>query len=161
MFGLASGGACGSPTKADMQTPAPGSALVGATVTFTWSKGCQATEYWLTVGTTPGGAELLHQSQGTSLSGTVGGLPTTGQPLYVRLWSMIAGVWQFTDYTYTAATAVTSQTLPVWLTIAAPPEAVDFGSQIVFIGDVNGDTVPDLAFSAPIAGGEILDLKTV
>ena len=72
-------------------------------MTFTWSKGCQATDYWLSVGTTPGGTDLYHQSQGSSLSGTVGGLPTAGQPVYVRLWSLISGAWQFNDYTYTAA----------------------------------------------------------
>jgi len=106
-FGAAT---CTPTTKADMQTPAPGAALAGATVTFTWSTGCQVAEYWLSVGTTSGGSDPYHRSQGTSLSGTVGGLPTTGQTLYVRLWSRIAGVWQFNDYTYTAAAAVPQMT---------------------------------------------------
>ena len=33
---------------------------------------------------------------------TVTGLPVDGRTLYVRLWSVIGGVWSFTDYTYTA-----------------------------------------------------------
>jgi len=107
------------------------------------------TQYWLYVGTTPGNNDLYSQPPGLNLTGTVTGLPTDGRQLYVRLWSLIGGVWQFNDYTYTAATAVTFQTLPVRLTIVAPPEAVDLGSQIVFIGDLNGETVPGLATSAP------------
>ena len=126
-------GGGGSTPKAQMQTPAPGTVLAGATVTFTWSVGSEATEYWLSVGTAPGGLTLYHQSLGTSLSGTVNGLPTTGQPLYVRLWSLIGGAWQFNDYTYTAVTAGTSQTLPVRLTSVVSPQAVDFGSQVVFV----------------------------
>jgi Subtilase family len=143
-------GGGGGSAKAVLQTPAPGTVLAGATATFTWSAGSGVLEYWLDIGTTPGGSNLLHQSQGPSLSGMVSGLPTTGQQVYVRLWSRFTGVWQqFNDYTYTAATAVTSQSLPVRLTIVAPSEAVDLGSQIVFIGELNGDTVPDFAISAP------------
>jgi hypothetical protein len=29
-------------------------------------------------------------------------LPTDGRTLYVRLWSLVSGAWQFNDYTYTA-----------------------------------------------------------
>jgi hypothetical protein len=27
-------------------------------------------------------------------------LPATSTTLYVRLWSLVGGVWQFIDYTY-------------------------------------------------------------
>jgi hypothetical protein len=92
-----------SPPEGVLQTPAPGTVLAGATVTFTWSAGSGVAEYWLDVGTTPAWSDLLHQSQGTNLSGAVSGLPTTGQTVSVRLWSRFTGVWQqFNDYTYTA-----------------------------------------------------------
>ena len=61
------------------------------------------TRYWLYVGSTPGGADLWSQDQGTNLSTTVSGLPIDGRTLYVRLYSVIGGVWSFNDYTYTAA----------------------------------------------------------
>jgi hypothetical protein len=100
------GATCTPASTAVLQTPAPGSTLAGATVIFTWSKGCEVAEYWLDVGTAPGGSDLLHQSQGTSLSGTVSGLPTTGQTVYVRLWSRFTEVWQqFNDYAYTACSS--------------------------------------------------------
>jgi hypothetical protein len=87
-----------------MQSPAPGSTLPGATVTFSWDGGSNVGEYWLQVGGTLFGYELFSQP-GAGLSQTVAGLPTDGQTLYVKLWSNIAGAWLLTDYTYTAATA--------------------------------------------------------
>jgi hypothetical protein len=33
---------------------------------------------------------------------TQSGLPTNGSAVYLRLWSQIAGAWQYNDYTYTA-----------------------------------------------------------
>ena len=70
---------------------------------FTWTGGTNVTRYWLYVGSTPGGADLWSQDQGTNLSTTVTGLPVDKRTLYVRLYSVIGGVWNFTDYTYTAA----------------------------------------------------------
>ncbi len=96
-------GAAGAAQKAAMTAPVPGSTLPGASVTFGWSSGSGVSQYWLYVGTSAGGNDLYGQSQGTSHAITVNGLPTDGRTLYVRLWSLIAGAWQFNDYTYTAA----------------------------------------------------------
>jgi Subtilase family len=91
--------------KAVLRTPTPGTTLAGNTVTFGWTAGGGVSEYYLYVGSTAGGSDLYNQSAGTSLSATVSGLPLDGRTLYVRLWSLIFGSWQFNDYTYTAATA--------------------------------------------------------
>jgi hypothetical protein len=49
------------------------------------------------------GSSNLYNSGGTTATTeTVSGLPTTGVKVYVRLYQMINGVWQSTDYTYTA-----------------------------------------------------------
>jgi hypothetical protein len=95
--------ACSPASPAAVQTPANGSTLPGAAVTFTWSQGCQVTGYGLAIGTSPGGWDVYNQWQWTNLSGTVSGLPTDGRPVYVRLWSYIGSGLQFTDYTYTGA----------------------------------------------------------
>jgi len=87
---------------AQVLSPANGSTFPAPEVTFSWSPGCQVTQYWLTIGTSPAGWDLYHQSQGTASSATVGGLPTDGRPVFVRLWSLIGGAWQFTDYAYRA-----------------------------------------------------------
>jgi murein DD-endopeptidase MepM/ murein hydrolase activator NlpD len=89
--------------KAVLTTPAPGTTLAGASVTFGWTAGSGVSQYYLYLGTTVGAYDLYGQSQGTNLSVTVNGLPTDGRTLYVRLWSMLASGWDFNDYTYTAA----------------------------------------------------------
>jgi hypothetical protein len=87
--------------KAVMSSPAPGSTLPGALVTFAWTPGTGVTQYALYFGSTPGAANLgSTYAAGTSFTAA---LPATGGALYVRLWSQIGGVWQANDYTYTAA----------------------------------------------------------
>ena len=86
-------------TPGTLTSPPPGSQLGGGTVSFGWSAGTGATEYWLEVGTTGvGSTNLYSQSQGLSLSGTVSGLPTNGSAVYVRLWTRLGGTWQFNNY---------------------------------------------------------------
>ncbi|HEX6737468.1 MAG TPA: hypothetical protein VF310_04245, partial [Vicinamibacteria bacterium] len=85
-------------------SPAPGSTLPGATVTFLWTDGFGASTYWLYVGNSLGGNDIYSASQGLTTEGTVSRLPTDGRTLYVRLWSWIDGQgWIFSDYTYRAA----------------------------------------------------------
>jgi hypothetical protein len=84
-------------------TPPPSSTLTSSTVTFQWTGGTGATDYWLYVGTAAGKNDLVSFGAATKLSATVAGLPTDGRRLYVRLFSMINGVWQYDDYWYTAS----------------------------------------------------------
>jgi trimeric autotransporter adhesin len=90
-------------TKAVMTAPALSSVLSGSNVTFTWSAAGGATSYWLDVGTVAGGFNLYTQGEGLSTSQAVTGLPTGGGTIYVRLWSAINGIWQYSDSTYKAA----------------------------------------------------------
>lgn len=97
-----SGGGGSSSQKAAMTSPAPGSRL-GTSATFSWTTGSGAAEYFFYLGTAPGSNNLLGRSMGTSTSISLSGLPTGGQPLYVRLWTRLATGWTYTDYTYYAA----------------------------------------------------------
>jgi len=97
-------------TKAVMSTPSPGSALSGSTVTFTWSAGVSASAYWLDVGTIQGQGTILAANVGLVTSKVVGGIPTTGGTIYVRLWTLLGGTWQYNDYTYTGATTAAMST---------------------------------------------------
>jgi hypothetical protein len=90
-------------TKAVITAPAPSSVLGGATVTFSWSAAAGATSYWLDVGTVAGGFNLYTQGEGLLTSQSVTGLPTGGATIYVRLWSAVNGIWQFSDSPYKAA----------------------------------------------------------
>jgi hypothetical protein len=92
-----------------MSTPTPGSTLPANPVTFTWSSGCNVAQFYLYVGTTVGGNDLYNQTQGTSMTGTVTINATSGQTLFVRLWSFLNTAasdltigWHFNDYTYIA-----------------------------------------------------------
>ena len=82
--------------------PSPGSILDGTSNTIILSAGSAATQYWLFVGTTPGGTELWNQNLGTATSTTVTGLPLNGSTLYFRLWSLVGGSWVFNEYQYRA-----------------------------------------------------------
>ena len=91
-----------TPARAQMVAPAPSSTLTSSTVTFQWTGGTGVSQYFLEVGSTEGLHEYFNQGL-TSLSATVSGLPTNGSRVWVRLWSMINGAWQWNDYTYTAS----------------------------------------------------------
>jgi hypothetical protein len=88
---------------ARMTSPANGTAFTNSTITFNWSAATGATQYYLWVGSSAGVNDLAVQDRGTNLNGTVSSLPVDGRALFVRLWSLIGGNWQFNDYTYTAA----------------------------------------------------------
>jgi hypothetical protein len=86
-----------------LTSPAPGSLLAGASVTFAWAAGAQATGYALWLGSTGVGSQNLYAS--TEMAGTsvaVTKLPTTGVKIYARLITYFNGAQSYTDYTYTA-----------------------------------------------------------
>jgi len=114
--------------RAQITSPAPGTTLPSSTVTFAWSPGIGVTEYWVDVGTSAGGTQLYSQSQGADVSVAVSGLPTNGSTIFVRLWSRIAGAWQFNDYAYTAAVG------PTRAEITSPaPNSILSGSTVTFV----------------------------
>jgi hypothetical protein len=101
-------------TLAELASPAPGSTLASSSVTFGWTAGSGVSKIVLYVGTRGVGSfDVYCASQGSSLSGTVSGLPTNGEPVYVRLWSYLSGGWQYVDYTFQASAAVAQLTSPV------------------------------------------------
>jgi hypothetical protein len=93
-----------TPASATVISPASGSTLTGTTATFTWTTGLLVSEYDLHVGTTGPGSSNVSWGLTTSQSTNVSGIPATGGTLYVRLYSLINGAWQYNDYTYTEAT---------------------------------------------------------
>jgi hypothetical protein len=94
-----------APQKAQLVTPAPSTTLTNSTVSFNWTGGVNATQYWLFIGSTPGASDILSRDVGLNLSTVVTGLPTDGRTLYVRLLSYIGG-WYSNEYTFTAASIV-------------------------------------------------------
>jgi hypothetical protein len=91
------------PKPAVLTSPAPNGPLPGASVTFTWSVAYGATSYKLFIGSTGAGSyNLYYNGNTTANSALAGGLPTNGEPIYVRLYTSFNGMLQYNDYTYTA-----------------------------------------------------------
>jgi len=103
-------------TPAVLTSPAHGSTLTSSSVAFSWSAGFGVTEYELWVGSAgAGSSNLNYPGVTTGTTETVTGLPANGATLYVRLYSKIAGAWQYHDYTYFA-----SRGTPAVLTTPTP-----------------------------------------
>jgi endoglucanase len=84
-------------------SPTAGSTIHGGTATFTWSSAPGVTQYWLSVGTSPGAGNVYDATQGVALTRTLKTLPKSGT-VYVRLWWKTATTkWTTVDTTYVAA----------------------------------------------------------
>jgi hypothetical protein len=97
----------GTAQAASITSPAPGSTLSGATVTFQFA-GTGVTRYRLYLGTTGAGSSNVYTpaafpaDQATAVQ--VNNIPTTGGTLYARLYSLVNSTWVYTDYTFTEST---------------------------------------------------------
>lgn len=133
-FGLVNDGTSGGGTptpppaqnvKADITSPAAGSTLPGNTTTFNWNAGSGAAEYFFYAGSTPGANNYYGNSTALNRSVTVSSLPTNGSTVYVRLWTRFGNGWQYTDYTYRAAT--TTAAAKAEITSPTPGSALPTG----------------------------------
>ena len=132
-----------------IQTPAPGSTLAGPSVTFTWNA-TGATAYWLDVGTTAGTGNLFGANVGTATSQTVSGIPTAGQTIYVKLWSLISGVWQSNSYTYTAANGLSAAVMQT-----PAPGSTLAGASVTFTWNASGASAYWLDVGTTVGQGNI------
>jgi hypothetical protein len=119
----------GATAPAAITSPANGSTLPGASVTFQWTSGTGVNQYWLSISKTGvGGGDLYNADPGPGLvtSKTISGLPTDGSTIYVRLYSHIGSNWPSLDYTYTASGGAPA-------TITSPPNGSTLaGSSVTF-----------------------------
>jgi sugar lactone lactonase YvrE len=93
----------GTTEPASLLSPTPGGTLMGTSVKFAWSTGGGVSAYDLHLSAVaPGGYDLYLTGHITGTSTTVHGLPTNGETIYARLYSIINGVTVYNDYTYTA-----------------------------------------------------------
>jgi sugar lactone lactonase YvrE len=88
---------------AKLLSPAPSSTLTATSVTFTWSAGTPVSQYDLHLSAvSPGGYDLFVSGHRTGTSATANGLPTNGETIYARLYTILNGVTLYNDYTYKA-----------------------------------------------------------
>jgi len=145
----------GSPVAAAMTSPTPGSTLPGAIQTFTWSQGGGPTAYWLNIGSTGAGSYNIFDSGSlTGTSVTVSNLPTNSSTIYVTLFSQMNGVWQPTNYTYTASNGASYQVELSW---SAPTgSSVQIGGYDVFRAN-SGSTNYELLNASVDTGTSYVD----
>jgi hypothetical protein len=87
---------------ATLISPAPGSVLGTSSTTFSWTSIAGVTAYQLNLGTMgPGSYDLIAPIGQKTTSRTVPSFPANGVTVYARLYSKIAGVWKYNDFTYT------------------------------------------------------------
>ncbi len=99
-------GSCSTDVRATLISPVAGSTLTGTSVSFFWTAGTGATDYWLDVGPSVGSGSYT-SGVVAGLTKIVTGLPSTGQTIYVRLWARIGGTWQTPiDYTVAAVNSL-------------------------------------------------------
>jgi hypothetical protein len=104
------------PAAAAISDPPDGALLDSSTAALSWTEGVGVEEYALQVGTAAGGKNVYNRSLGRSRSATLSGLPTSGNALYVRLWSRSGSTWYYNDTRYTTpnlATGPAEMTSPV------------------------------------------------
>jgi hypothetical protein len=111
----------GAPTlKATVITPANGATGVNPTSLIQWTGLPNAQKYYVNVGSTLGAIDLIDSQEicsgctnsttATSWSLANAGKPPAlglggkaGQQVYLRLWTMVGGIWRFVDSSFTLA----------------------------------------------------------
>jgi len=138
------------PNISEMTSPADGSTLTGTSTTFNWIVGEDINQQILWVGTFGEGSYNVFNSGtlGTTRSSyTVNNIPSTGETLFVRLWSQKNGSWQSNDYTYQ-----TSGFTPVKSEMSSPaPGSTLTGASTTFNWDI-GQGVTSHQFKIGTAG---------
>ena len=159
-------------------TPAPGTVLSENLADFSWNPVSGATEYQLSVGTSPGSTNVFFgTSAGTSQS--VGSIPCTdaGATIYVELAAEVNGSLQpAMDYTYQCTLGfedfnhdghpdiiwqdMTSGLAQIWYFGGSQGVALTGAAnltlanpwRIVAVADFNGDGNPDVVWQDPVSG---------
>jgi len=117
-------------------SPAPGSTLAGANVTFTWPLRSGATSSGLLLGSTGAGSYNLWDSGATTAASvTNSAMPVNGETIYARLCTNFNGTPACSDSTYIAAKLAPAA-------MASPlPGSTFSGAGVTFVwGPANGAT---------------------
>ena len=92
-------------------TLSPGSGMLSASQTFSWSGGVGPAKYQLLLGTSGVESSTLYNSMGTTATQATVSIPSDGVKVYATLKQLINGVWQVTSYTFNEPGTMTPATL--------------------------------------------------
>ena len=88
--------AYGGGQLAQIQTPPNNTEVDGTSVTFTWTNPSNSDNYWLDIGSAPGGNDIYQSGNlGNVTTTTVTDMPNNGSEVYGTLWTLIGGQWYY------------------------------------------------------------------
>ncbi len=91
--------------------PANGAVNADLSQPIQWTPVPNADAYYLYVGTTLGGKDVVNTGEIHTLSYIPGNIPA-GQTLYARIYTKLGGAWRFSDSTFSAATLTSTLIYP-------------------------------------------------
>jgi hypothetical protein len=112
----------GATLTATITSPSNGATNANPLSAIQWTTVPNVQAYYLYVGTTIGGKNLVDTGELQQTSVLPAALPA-GQPLYARLWTKVAGVWRYVDSTFSMAFSTTS-------TITYPPDGALYADSL-------------------------------
>ncbi len=116
-------------------SPAPNSMLSGSSVTFTWTAATGAAGYILWLGSEGAGSSNLYISpEESGNSVTVTGLPSNGEIIYARLFTLFQRTSVHTDSAYTSSTTRIVPTVVVRPSASSITTAQDLSVSISVTG---------------------------
>jgi hypothetical protein len=89
--------------RARITWPADGASNVNLSQPIQWTSVAGVQAYYLYVGSTPGGKDLVNSGETLQTSYLATNLPG-GRTVYARLWTKANNVWRYADTTFTTAT---------------------------------------------------------
>lgn len=118
---------------AQLYSPGNGAILLGSQVTFSWTFGTAASEYWLYVGNSFGATDILSSGPiaPSTTSLVVSNIPTDGRTIYAVMWSLTSSGWVDNTYSFIAATAG-SGFVPAQLVSPGSGSTLSGGSNVIF-----------------------------
>jgi len=103
--------AASGPLAPTLTYPVNGAVNANLLQPITWTTVANAQAYYLYVGTTVGAKNLVDTGGLQTTSYLASNLPS-GQTLYARVWAEVAGIWRYTDSTFTAVSLVSTLIFP-------------------------------------------------
>jgi hypothetical protein len=103
--------AYGTGTASTLSTPAANAKLAASSQTFAWTAGSGISQYVFLLGTSSGGSDLANVTTANLNSGSITGLPTNGEKLYVTLKSLNGKSYLQHNYTLYASGTGTAAVL--------------------------------------------------
>lgn len=145
--------------KAVVTSPVQGSTLTSATLNLQWAAGTGCSAYAIWVGNAPGTYDLGAGGYSAGTNTATFTVPTDGGPVYVRLYSVINGVYQFNDYWFTTQTGAGNR--PARLTSPTPNGSTISNGGVTFAWDAGAGATSHVIYIGSTPGGyDILALAT-